>query len=156
MSDESTPSARLRWARFRFGVIAKLLSAPPEPGELMQAITLLSATHWRHPTTNEAVRLSAKTIERWYYAAKGEPDPIRVLERKVPRHAGTHPSITALVDQAIRDLRRDHPRWTFKLVYDNLNALARERPELGALPGYATICRFMKHHGLVRGRRPRR
>jgi putative transposase len=156
MNDEMVTSARVRWARFRFSVIAKLLSAPPEPGELVGAIADLAATPWRHPATGEVYRVSAKSIERWYYIAKEQPDPIRVLERKVPQHAGTHPSISAAVEQVIRELRRDHPRWSFKLVHDNVRALGRERPELGVLPGYATVCRFMKHHGLGRGRRPRR
>jgi transposase InsO family protein len=156
MDNELDTSARTRWARFRFGVIATLLSSPPPNGELGAAIAALAAKVWRHPTTGEAVRLSAKTIERWYYTAKGQAEPIRVLERKVPRHAGTHPSITAKVEETLRALRRDHPRWTFQLVYDNLQALAREQPELGLLPAYATVCRFMKHHGLQRARRPRR
>jgi transposase InsO family protein len=156
MNDEMTMSARMRWAQFRFGVIAKLLSAPPQPGELAAAIATLAATHWRHPTTHDVIRISAKSIERWYYTAKGQPDPVRVLERKVPRHAGTHPSICAAVEQILRELRRDHPRWTFKLIYDNLLVLGHERAELGPLPGYATVCRFMRHHGLARGRRPRR
>lgn len=156
MGIENDTSARTRWARFRFSVIAALLSSPPADGELGATMAALAAKQWRHPTTGEAVRLSAKTIERWYYTAKGQAEPIRVLERKVPRHAGTHPSISPKVEEAIRALRRDHPRWTFQLVHDNLHALGREQPELGELPGYATVCRFMKHHGLLRARRPRR
>lgn len=156
MGDETSTPARLRWARFRFGIIAALLSAPPERGELGAGIAALAAKTWRHPTTGEALHFDAKTIERWYYAAKGSDEPIRALERKVPSHAGTHPSIAAAVEDVIRTLRRDHPRWSFQLVHDNLSALGRERPEFGVLPGYATVCRFMKHHGLGRQRKPRR
>lgn len=148
-------AARVRWARFRFGIIASLLSAPPEPGELATEIAELAGKAWRHPTTSEVVRFSAKSIERWYYAARAEPDPIRALERKVPRHAGTHPSVTKDVEEILRTLRREHPRWTSQLVHDNLHAIGRERPELGTLPGYATVCRFLQHHGLGRQRRPR-
>ena len=153
---EKGGSARERWARFRFGIIAALLSAPPEVGELCASIEALAAKMWRHPSTGEAVRFSAKTIERWYYAAKGEDEPIRALERKVPSHAGTHPSISEPQAAAIRKLRQEHPRWTFQLVHDNLQALARQQTELGTPPGYATVCRYMKHHGLLKGRRPRR
>lgn len=156
MSDETNTAARVRWARFRFGIIATLLSAPPEPGELGASLAALAAKAWRHPTTGEVVRFSMKTIERWYYAAKGENEPIRALERKVPSHAGTHPRVTPAVAEVLRTLRREHPRWSFQLVHDNLGALGRERPELGALPAYATICRFMKHHGLGKQRKPRR
>jgi putative transposase len=156
MADETKDAARVRWARFRFGIIAGLLSAPPEEGALGASLAALAAKAWRHPSTSESVRFSVKTIERWYYAAKGEAEPIVALERKVPRHAGTHPSVTPAVAEVIGTLRREHPRWSFQLVHDNLHAVGRERPELGALPAYATVCRYMKHHGLGRARRPRR
>jgi len=79
-------------------------------------------------------------------------DPILALERKVPKHAGTHPSVTVEVAEVIRTLRKQHPRWSYRLVHDNLAALGRERPELGVLPVYATVSRFMKHHGLGKHR----
>ena len=53
-------------------------------------------------------------------------DPIAALARKVPRHAGTHPSSRPALAEAIARQHRDHPRWTFQLHYDNL-ARARAR-----------------------------
>ena len=41
MSDETSPSTRVRWARLRFQIIGQLLSSPPEPGELAARITSL-------------------------------------------------------------------------------------------------------------------
>ena len=113
MADEQTTPARVRWARFRFGIIAPLLSSPPEPGELGASIAALAARRWRHPTTGEVIRFSAKSIERWFYTARGQQDPIRALERKVPKHAGTHPSVSPTVAEALRMLRRQHPRWSY-------------------------------------------
>ncbi len=156
MSNETSASARVRWARLRFSIVGPLLSAPAEVGDLAPRIADLAAQPWRHPTTGETIRFSAKTIERWYYTARNEQDPIQALERKVPKHAGTHPSVTAEVAEVIRTLRKQHPRWSYKLVADNLAAIGRERPQLGVLPGYATVARFMKHHGLGKHRRPRR
>ena len=156
MADNTSTPARARWARFRFGVIAPLLTAPPEPGELSASIAALAARAWPHPTTGEAVRFSAKTIERWFYIARDDEKPIEALARKVPSHAGTHPSISRAVEEEIRTLRRQHPRWSYQLVHDNLVAIARQTPELGILPGYATVCRYMKHHGLGKQRKPRR
>jgi transposase InsO family protein len=156
MSDDTSTPARVRWARFRFSIIAQLLSSPPEPGELAATIAAFAARPWRHPTTGEVIRFSAKSIERWYYTVRDAEEPIVALERKVPRHAGTHPSVSPAVADAIRALRLDHPRWSYQLVYDNLVALGREKPELGPLPGYATVCRYMKHHGLGKRRKPRR
>lgn len=156
MTDETSTAARVRWARLRFAIIGPLLSAPAEAGELAPRIAELAARPWRHPTTGDTIRFSFKSLERWYYLARSEQDPIRALERKVPKHAGTHPSVAAAVAEAIRTLRKQHPRWSYQLVYDNLVAVAREQPALGALPGYATVCRYMKHHGLGKHRRPRR
>ena len=149
-------SARTRWARFRFGVIAPLLTAPPEAGKLGESIEALAARSWPHPTTGESIRLSAKTIERWFYIARDAPQPFEALARKVPSHAGTHPSVTENVAEVVKTLRRDHPRWSYQLIHDNLVAIGRQRPELGLLPSYATVCRYMKHHGLDKRRKPRR
>jgi putative transposase len=156
MADETNTPARLRWARFRFGIVASLLSAPPEPGEVAARIAELAARSWRHPSTGEAMRFSAKSIERWFYMVRSVDEPIVALERKVPRHAGTHPSISDAVAEVVRTLRKQHPRWTYQLVHDNLVAIGRDRPELGVLPGYSTVCRYMKHHGLGKRRKPRR
>ena len=88
---------------------------------------------WQHPTTPERVRFSPKTIECWLYTTRDQQDPIKALERKVPKHAGTFPSINDVFAAEIRGLRRDHPRWTFQLVHDNLVAIADDRPTLGGL-----------------------
>ncbi len=135
MDEQTAPSARVRWATLRLSIIGTLLSSPPEPGELGAGMRALAARTWRHPTNGESVRFSAKTIERWYYEARDHPEPIVVLERKVHQHAGTHPSVSEPVAEVIRTLRRDHPRWSYQLVHDNMCAVAREKPELGRLPG---------------------
>jgi hypothetical protein len=152
---DDTP-ARVRWARLRFQIIGPLLASPSEDGELKLRIETLAARSWRHPTTGEVARFSFKSIERWFYAARGQTDPIAVLARKVPRHAGTHPSVPAALAEALSHQHVEHPRWTFQLHYDNLKALTREDPCLGPMPSYTTVCRYMKQHGLLRARRKRR
>jgi putative transposase len=156
MSDDTSTPTRVRWARLRFAIIGPLLSMPAEKGDLAAHIAELAVKRWRHPTTDEAVHFSAKTIERWFYAARAEQDPIRALERKVHKHAGTHPAVSDILAAEIRKLRRDHPRWSYQLVRDNLAVIAREDPRLGPVPSYATICRYMKHHDLGKRRKPRR
>jgi putative transposase len=153
-SRDDTP-ARVRWARLRFQIIGTLLAAPAEEGELKRRIEELASRSWRHPTTEEALRFSFKTIERWFYAARGAANPIDTLARKVPSHAGTHPKVSDALGDVIQRQYREHPRWTFQLHHDNLVAIVRERPELGPLPGYTTVCRYMKHHGLLRVRKKR-
>jgi putative transposase len=154
-NDDHAPSARVRWARLRFQILGTLLAAPADDGELKARIEALAGRAWRHPTTGESVRFSFKTIERWWYIARGVDDPLAALARKVPSHAGTHPSVGPALAEAIVRQHRDHPRWSFQLHHDNLVALAREEPRIGPVPGYATVCRFMRGHGLLQARKRR-
>ena len=153
MSDSKSVPPRTRWARLRFSIVGPLLSMPAERGELHGRIDELVKKTWKHPTTGEPVRFGFKTIERWYYAALHSVDPMRALERKVHSHAGTHPSVSAALARAIERQYREHPRWSYQLHYDNLLALAREEPSLGVVPGYTTVRRHMKTHGLLRQKR---
>jgi transposase InsO family protein len=155
-TDDDQAPARLRWARLRFSIIGQLLSSPPEPGDLTHRIADLADQKWRHPTSGEVIHLSAKTIERMYYAVRTEADPFAALERKTPKHAGTHPSVSPAFAFAIQAQYRDHPGWTYQLHYDNLVVVANESPSIGPIPGYATVRRFMKDHGLFRQKKKRR
>jgi len=155
VNDDDTP-ARVRWARLRFQIIGSLLAAPADDGQLKPRIEALAARAWKHPSTEEAIRFSFKTIERWFYAARGAGDPFVVLARKIPRHAGTQPSICAALAEAIVRQHQEHPRWSYQLHYDNLLALAREDARLGLVPSYGSVCRFMKGRALLRARKKRR
>jgi putative transposase len=154
-NDDNAPSARMRWARLRFQILGTLLAAPADDGELKTRISELAARPWRNPSTGESIRFSFKTIERWWYTARAVDDPLGALARKVPSHAGTHPSVEPALAEAIAKQHREHPRWSFQLHHDNLVALAREDPRLGPMPSYPTVCRFMKEQGLVRARKRR-
>jgi len=156
MSQEEQAPVRLRWARLRFSIVGPLLASPPEPGELAHRLAVLAATAWRHPTTGETIRFSVKTIERMYYTARAEDDPVRALERKIPKHAGTHPSVSPGLAAAIEKQYREHPRWSYQLHHDNLVVIAAKEPSIGKMAGYATVCRFMKDGGLLRQRGRRR
>ena len=156
MRPEDEAPLRLRWARLRFSIIGPLLASPPEPGELAGRISELANKSWKHPTRGEPIRFSSKTIERMYYLARNEADPIRALERKVPKHAGTHPSMSPALAAALTQQYGDHPQWSYMLHRDNLAVLVEKDASMGPMVGYATVCRFMKDHGLVRQRRDKR
>ncbi|MBM4362116.1 MAG: transposase family protein [Deltaproteobacteria bacterium] len=153
--DDATAPARLRWARLRFAIVGPLLASPPEPGELADRIAELARMQWKHPSTGEGFRYSAKSIERMYYAVRKSQNPIRVLERKVHARAGTHPSVPAALAAAIEKQYGDHPGWTYQLHFDNLVVLAKRDPAMVPMPGYATVRRFMKDHGWLRAKKPR-
>lgn len=152
--DETGESVQDRWARMRFSVVGPLLAAPPPGGGLGRELTRLAERVWRHPVSGEPVRFARSTIERWYYMARAEPhDPIGVLRRRVRSDAGRARGVSPALGQAIRAQYREHPGWSYQLHVDNLGAVVVERPELGPLPSYATLRRWMKAQGLVRKRR---
>jgi putative transposase len=156
MSQDDEAPPRLRWARLRFSIIGQLLASPPSQGELAGRIAQLAATPWRHPTTGEELHYSSKTIEKMYYAVRGEADPFLALQRKVAKHAGTHPSVSEALAQAIAKQYDEHRGWTFQLHYDNLLVVAKkEDPSMGPMPAYATVRRYMKDHGMFRNRKRR-
>jgi putative transposase len=156
-TDDTGTSTRMRWARFRFSVVGPLLASPPEHGELAAALAELAQRSWRHPTTGEAVRFAVSTLERWLYLARHDPnDPVGALARKVHARAGLRPSVGPVIADAIAAQHRAHPRWSVKLHHDNLVAQVAERPELGEVPSYTTLTRFMKERGLIKLRLRRR
>jgi len=149
------PTAPERWAHFRFSVIGPLLAAPPARGELQAKLQELAGQSWRHPFSGQPLVLGRSTIERWYYAARGEPrDPVQALRRKLRSDRGQHPIWKAALGQALAVQHRQHPNWSYQLHADNLAVLAEQQPALGPMPSYASVRRYMKSHGLLK--RPRR
>lgn len=156
MSNDETISTHERWARFRFGVIGRLLSAPPtERGGLKREIEWLAARTWPDPIRGEPRTFGASTIEKWYYLAKNASDPVAALRQKVRSDRGTQPSLSEAAKHAIHAQYRNHPSWTKKLHYDNLLVLGEEEPEVSPLPSYPTVVRYMNTTGLKRLKRVR-
>lgn len=142
------------WARLRFSIVGRLLAAPPARGELHREIAELAAKTWRHPITGEPTRFGRSTIERWYYQARSARiDPVARLRRRARKDAGQQQTIGDRLKVALRAQHQDHPSWTYQLHYDNLAALVAGAEELGTLPSYSTVRRYMKAQGLVRQRR---
>jgi transposase InsO family protein len=151
MSDDEALSAHERWARLRFSVVGPLLSSPPAAGQLRSELERLVRKTWRHPTKGELVHFALSTIERWYYAARGGSDPVGALRRKPRRDGGRQSAITHEFAEALRRQYEQHPKWSYKLHLDNLILL----PDLGSLPSYSTLRRFMLAQGLFKQPRKR-
>ena len=154
MTQIGPPSTHELWARFRFSVIGRLLSDPPNKGELKPRIESLAKKAWRHPISDSQVYFAAPTIERWYYLARNDDqNPLAALQRKRRNDSGTPISLSDPLRQAILAQYKDHPGWSYRLHYDNLFALADVHEELKELPSYATVRRFMKQKNLLRHQR---
>ena len=154
MTARRQPRIYDRWAQLRFSVIGQLLADPPVKGTLRSEIRKLSLREWRHPATGEPVRFGGSTIQRWYYKALRErTDPVGVLRRKPRQDAGHQASMTAALRQVLRTQHAAHPNWSAQLHHDNLVAEASNRSELGLVPSYSTIRRYLKAQGLEKRRR---
>lgn len=143
-----------RWAYLRFAVVGQLLAAPPPKGELRGQLEELAAREWPHPITGLLVRFGLSTVERWLHKARQENrDPVRVLRRKIRTDVGAQGSMSLAIREALRAQYAGHMSWSVALHHVNLKALAEQRPELGPVPSYSTIRRFLKAQGLSRRRR---
>ncbi len=153
MKDDTT-TTRDRWARLRFSVVGPLLAAPPLRGSLRAELARLAAKLWRHPVTGERTTFGLSTIERWYYRAlAAEKDPIGALTRERRDDAGKQPSMTDAVIAALKAQHKAHKGWSHQLHHENLIALALTKKELGEIPSYATVRRYMRKNGLLKTRR---
>ncbi|MDH5373268.1 MAG: DDE-type integrase/transposase/recombinase [Acidimicrobiia bacterium] len=148
-------SIKQRWAQFRFSLIGGLLAAPPAPGQLQEELQRLSEKAWEHPITKRSVSFARSTLERWYYAALATNDPLSALRRHPRRDRGRIRTMPAAIAELVRAQYQAHPTWSYQLHRDNLAALLSEKPELGRLPSYSTLRRFMIAHGLPKQRRVR-
>lgn len=153
MADRRKPALHERWANLRFSVVGQLLAAPPARGELREELERLAARQWIHPVTEEPARFGVSTIERWYYKARNaHADPVGVLRKKIRKDSGQH-GVGDKLRAAILAQYAAHRSWSYQLHYDNLAALANANPDLGPLPSYSTVLRFMKSAGLFKRRR---
>jgi putative transposase len=143
-----------RWAYMRFSVVGQLLAAPPPKGELRAELERLAAREWQHPITGLPVRFGVSTLERWFHRVRKEGrDPVRVLRRKVRTDVGAQGSLSLAIREALRAQYAGHMSWSVALHHMNLRALAEQRSELGPVPSYSTIRRFLKAQGLYKRRR---
>ena len=142
------------WAYFRHAVIGPLLASPPATGDLRCALKDLACRVWTHPVTGENVSFSFSTLERWYYKAVSNlQNPVDGLGRKRRVDAGRPRAMTVELRQALATQYSAHKSWTVERHYKNLIALAVTNPELGKVPCYKTVSRYMKKQGLEKRRR---
>jgi len=139
-----------RWARFRFSIIGPLLSAPPKKGELKSLLRDLSKKQWRHPITGNPISVSVSSLERWFYRARKTIDPVHSLRTKRRTDATSIRKLGEDLKRAIQTQHHNHPSWSYRLHFDNLKVRAQEMSELGPMPSYSTVYRYMKANGLHR------
>lgn len=153
MAEDDALTPHQRWANFRFGVVAPLLTAPPASGKVGERLRAQASQEWSHPITGQPVWFGFSTIERWYHQSRRSNDPVKILRRKVRRDKGRQRALSAAAKEVLNRQYQEHPSWSVQLHYDNLAALFRAGTLEGDKPSYPTVRRFMKVTGLVRQRR---
>ena len=76
-----------------------------------------------------------------------------VLRKKARKDRGAQPSLSEELRQALRAQYTAHPRWSVQLHFDNLVAQAKQSPDLGGVPSYSSVRRFVRKNGLLKARR---
>jgi len=152
MGDNKQVSSHDKWAQLRFSVVGPLLASPPPKGQLRAELERLAERRWRHPVTGEPTRFAASTIERWFYAARNASDPVGALRRKVRSDRDRQRAVGGKLAEVVRKQHSQHPSWSYQLHLDNLAVVVTERPELGQLPSYSSLRRWMQRAGLSKQR----
>ena len=153
MSEEQPSRRHERWAWLRFSIVGPLLAAPPARGQLQAEIARVAAKEWRHPISGQPMHFSFSTIERWYYKAlAAKTDPIGTLRRKLRSDSGQQPSLSEKLRPVLEAQYRAHKKWSYQLHFDNLRVLVGQQADLGPMPSYTSVRRYMQSHGLIRKR----
>jgi transposase InsO family protein len=143
------------WGQFRLQVLGQLLASPPvDRGGLSLEIERLSSLTWTHPIEKEPVRFAFSTIERWYYQAlKSGTDTAMALARK-RRCDANGSKLDIVLCRQLRGQHKQHPGWSAKLHFDNLQAFARS-DKISDSFSYQTVRRHMRSNGMIKTKRQR-
>jgi len=148
--DEGT--VQTKWAYFRFAIIGPLLTSPPNKKELGKALQALAQKSWEHPITGKPVHFAFSTIERWFYQAKNSNNPVNKLRSKPREDSNQTRVMSSKLKQIIAQQYRAHPGWSYQLHRDNLKAQCKAITDLGSIPSYPTIYRYMKGNNMQKRR----
>jgi len=139
---------RRKVAEFRYSIIGTLFSSPPRKGELAERLRGIASRDWTYPDKQVSERISVRTLERWYQAAKkNRADPIAAL---LPAKRSDFGRAVALTGEHIAWLRenfRNNSSWSWRLHADNL-------ADTGIIPvaSYSTVLRWMKKNSYIPAR----
>lgn len=100
-------------ALFRFGVLGALVSARLEHGDRKELFALAAERDWLTPD-GHVVRISARTIETWYY--RHRQGGLAALEPESRSDAGTSRSISEAVRDLVVRAKREKPRRSIRRI----------------------------------------
>jgi hypothetical protein len=109
----------------------------------------MQVRHGEENIVDNPVQLTKSTIERWYYLARKEQNPVVVLQKKQRKDKG-RTKLSEELRKIIEKQYQIHPHWSYQLHSDNLQVLAKG---LGESVSYHTVRRYMQAHQLHKKRK---
>ena len=117
--------ARRAVALFRFGVLGPLVSARLEHGDRRAHFEAAASRDWVMPSGRVA-RISARTIEAWYYRYRSEG--LAGLAPDARSDSGTSRSMSAEVADLVLRAKREKPRRSIRRIIRMLERAGRVQP----------------------------
>ena len=130
----------------RYRIIAELIERPSGARELAARLRDIASRPHVFAGHEEPIRVSTRTLERWYARARKAPRPAEALQPKLRSDRGENRAMQQPHKDWIGSFRLSHPSWSVQLLFDNLIATGDEN-----LPSYSTVLRYMRQAGLLVG-----
>lgn len=139
---------------FRYTVLSPLLASPPRPGELAAYLREIAAREHMQPWDQQRVKISFRTLERWYSLARKSSRPTEALQPKLRCDRQATRALSLAHKEWIGQFYREYPSWSVQLLFDNLCAanLPGTNPSYSTVLRYFRACGFFPHKSRVRHR----
>ena len=128
---------------FRYVVLEPLLTSPPPPGELAARLREISGKSHIQKWDQRPIKISVRTLERWYAACKKSQLPSEILQPKLRSDRMQTRVVLEVHKKWLTEYNRANPSWSVQLLYDNMEAAKFD----GKIPSYSTILRYFKSQG---------
>jgi putative transposase len=146
VSKSSCQERAYRIGLCRYRIVAELIERPSDAGELAARIRQIAARSHVFVGHDDPIRVSERTLERWYAKAKNASRPGEALQPKLRSDRGEQRAMSKSHKDWIGKFRLAHPAWSVQLLFDNLVAAGDE-----GMPSYSTVLRYMRAAGLLVG-----
>ncbi len=132
---------------FRFGILSQLLYPDPEGRLKQEILDGLAAKKWAWHDGSMR-RFEAETIRKWLY--RYQTGGLPALEDRT-RDYPVGEDVSQELEDALIQLRKDHPRWTFALMLENVRKTGQWN---GTKPSRPTLYRWGSLKNLMRDPHP--
>lgn len=128
---------------FRYTVIESLLSSPANPGELAGRLREISEKTHLQPWNKLPIKISIRTLERWYAQSRKAERPPEALQPKLRSDRSQTRALSIVHKKWLAEFYLKFPSWSVQLLFDNLCAANLSSDN----PSYSTVLRYFKAQG---------